>query len=292
MARAAAKRTPRPRTEHHGRQRRPGGGGGVEQTLFFQRIRRQAKWVFVFLAVVFAGSFVVFGVGSGSTGIGDLLRGNFGGIFGGGSSSGSPSIDKAQKAIAKNPKNAQAYRDLASAYEKQNDDEGAIGALERYVELKPKDVGAMRELAAEYDSRAQAEYSDYQAAQFDEQAAQPSNFGPAPNTPLGKALTSQPSPITEAVGTAANVRVNDARQRLQETLSAQEQLYAKIVKLDPADPQALLQYAQSAQSSLDVAAARAAYQKFLKLFPDDPSVPYAKQQLKTLAAAVSPPSGG
>src|SRR5207253_3560043 len=90
MARAAAKRTPRPRTEHHGRQRRP-GGGGVEQTLFFQRIRRQAKWVFVFLALVFAASFVVFGVGSGSTGIGDLLRGNFGGIFGSHSSSGSPS---------------------------------------------------------------------------------------------------------------------------------------------------------------------------------------------------------
>src|SRR5207249_10865264 len=105
MARAAAKRTPRPRPEHHGRERRPGGGAGVEQTLFFQLIRRQANWVFVFLALVFAGSFVVYGVGSGSTGIGDLLRGNLGGLFGGGgSSSGSPSIDKAQKEIQKNPK--------------------------------------------------------------------------------------------------------------------------------------------------------------------------------------------
>jgi hypothetical protein len=292
MARAAAKRTPRPKPEHHGRQRRPSGGAGVEQTLFFQRIRRQAKWVFVFLALVFAASFVVFGVGSGSTGIGDLLRGNFSGIFGGGSSSGSPSIDKAQKEIEKNPKNAKAYRDLASAYEKDNDANGAIGALESYLKLKPKDVGAMRELAAEYDLRAQAEYSAYQAAQFDQQAAQPSNFGPASNTPLGKAFASHPSPITDAVGQAANARVNDATQRLQTTLSTQEQLYAKIVKLDPTDPQLLLQYAQSAQSALDITAARAAYKKFLKLFPDDPSAPYAKQQLKTLAAAVSPPSGG
>src|SRR5919197_3555298 len=104
MARAAAKKRPRPRTEHHGRERRPSGGAGVEQTLFFQRIRRQAKWVFVFLAVVFAGSFVVFGVGSGSTGIGDLFRGDFGGIFGGGGSSGSPSVSKAQKEGQKNPK--------------------------------------------------------------------------------------------------------------------------------------------------------------------------------------------
>jgi Tfp pilus assembly protein PilF len=292
MARAAAKRTPRPRAEHHGRQRRPSGGAGVEQTLFFQRIRRQAKWVFVFLALVFAASFVVFGVGSGSTGIGDLLRGNFSGIFGGGSSSGSPSIDKAQKAIQKNPKNATAYKDLADAYIRDNDAEGAIGALESYLRLKPKDVAAMRELAAEYDLRAQAVYSEYQAAQFDEQAAQPSNFGPGPNTPLGKALGSTPSPISQAVSQAANARVNAARQALQQTLSTQEQLYAKIVKLDPADPQSLLQYAQSAQSAFDITAARAAYKKFLKLFPDDPSAAFAKQQLKTLAPAVSPPSGG
>src|SRR5919108_4798368 len=108
MARAAAKRSraprPKPKAEAQRRDRRPGGGGGYEQTLFFQRIRRQAKWVFVFLAFVFAGSFVVYGVGSGSTGIGDLLRGNFAGIFGGGGSSGTKSISKAQKEGQKNPK--------------------------------------------------------------------------------------------------------------------------------------------------------------------------------------------
>src|SRR5437763_10257664 len=126
MARAAAKRTPRPKADAHRRDRRRGGGGGAEQTLFFQRIRRQAKWVFVFLAFVFAGSFVIYGVGSGSTGIGDLLRGNFGGVFGGGDSSGVPSITKAQKEVAKNPKSAKAYRDLATAYEQKNQDLGAI----------------------------------------------------------------------------------------------------------------------------------------------------------------------
>ena len=54
--------------------------------MFFPRLRRQAKWVFVFLAFVFAAGFVFFGVGSGSTGLGDLLRGNFN-IFGNNSSS-------------------------------------------------------------------------------------------------------------------------------------------------------------------------------------------------------------
>src|SRR2546423_13452764 len=59
----------------------------IEQTMFFPRLRRQAKWVFLLLAVIFAGGFVFFGVGSGSTGLGDLLRGKFN-IFG--SNSGSP----------------------------------------------------------------------------------------------------------------------------------------------------------------------------------------------------------
>src|SRR2546421_8410855 len=49
----------------------------IEQTMFFPRLRRQAKWVLLLLAVIFAGGFVFFGVGSGSTGLRHPLRGNF-----------------------------------------------------------------------------------------------------------------------------------------------------------------------------------------------------------------------
>jgi len=302
MARgAAAKRTPHPHPEHHGRDRRPSGGGAAEQTLFFQRIRRQAKWVFVFLAIVFAGSFVVFGVGSGSSGIGDLLRGNFSGIFGGGSSSGSPSVDKAQKEIQKNPSNAQAYHDLALAYEQktgpngevdQADVTGAIGALESYIRLKPNDAGAMRELAAEYGNRAGAQYGDLQAIQYDVQSAQTSTFGPAPNTTIGKALASKADPIEQAVTAAASGRFSQAQTAYAATLRAIEETYRKIVKLDPTDGQSLIQYAQAAQQVQDIPTAITGYQKFLKLFPDDPSAAYAKQQLKALGGSVSGSSGG
>ena len=43
--------------------------------MFFTRLRRHAKWMFVFLALAFGVGFVVFNVGSGGggTGIGDLL---------------------------------------------------------------------------------------------------------------------------------------------------------------------------------------------------------------------------
>ena len=40
----------------------------IEDTMFFPRLRRHAKWMFVFLALVFGLGFVVFGVGAGGTG--------------------------------------------------------------------------------------------------------------------------------------------------------------------------------------------------------------------------------
>src|SRR5207237_3073028 len=84
MARAAAKRNQRAK-KAAGTERQPSGSRAnassarVEQTLFFNRLRRNEKWVFVFLALVFSISFVIAGVGSGSTGIGDLFNGNLGG---------------------------------------------------------------------------------------------------------------------------------------------------------------------------------------------------------------------
>src|SRR5919109_5233096 len=79
----------------------------IEDTMFFPKLRRHAKWMFVFLALVFAVGFVGFGVGAGGTGIGDILRG--------GTGSGAPSADDAQKRIDENPNDVQAFRDLATA---------------------------------------------------------------------------------------------------------------------------------------------------------------------------------
>src|SRR2546421_12246519 len=88
----------------------------IEQTMFFPRLRRQAKWVFVFLAFVFAAGFVFFGVGSGSTGIGDLLKGNFN-VFGNGNSGQSSAVKKALKNAQAHPKDTQAWNALATAYQ-------------------------------------------------------------------------------------------------------------------------------------------------------------------------------
>jgi hypothetical protein len=46
----------------------------IEDTMFFPRLRRHAKWMFVLLALVFGLGFVLFGVGAGGVGVGDIFR--------------------------------------------------------------------------------------------------------------------------------------------------------------------------------------------------------------------------
>src|SRR3989337_182626 len=78
----------------------------VEDTMFFPRLRRHAKWMFLFLAVAFGLGFVGFGVGAGGIGVGDVFRGT-------GGSSGVPSASDAPKRIDEHPKDAPPFRALA-----------------------------------------------------------------------------------------------------------------------------------------------------------------------------------
>lgn len=308
------------------RKKRQSGPKPIEQQLFFTRIRGQTRWVFMLLAVVFAISFVVAGVGSGSTGIADIFNGNaqFGrtlliilaavvGITGivlalyrmvafgvvlvlcgiglsvafaatHNKGSTTSAVTKAEKRIQKNPKDAAAYRDLARAFELKHDDISAISELEAYSQLRPKDVDALRELAGLYTTRAQKLSAAAQAAQQDAQSAQPTTFGPTQTSKLGKAIGASSNPITSAASQAANARFNAIYSTLTAALQSEENVYSRIVKLAPGDSASWLLYAQTATYAQDYKTAITAYNTFVKKFPTDPSVPYAKQQLKTLNA--------
>ena len=104
----------------------------IEDTMFFPRLRRHAKWMFVFLAVALGGGFVLFGVGAGGTGVGDILRG-------GGGSSGVPSVSNAQKKTEKNPKDVAAWRELSTALQTDGQTDQAIAAQKQVVVLAPKE---------------------------------------------------------------------------------------------------------------------------------------------------------
>jgi hypothetical protein len=120
--------------------------------MFFMRIRRHARWLFMFLAVLFALTFAFAGVGSGSTGVGDLM-GSIGSVFGG-SGGGSNPVHDAQKQVDKvrnDPvKLAAALRTLGKAQVAKADYADAATTYQRYLRLHPHDVQARQELAAVY----------------------------------------------------------------------------------------------------------------------------------------------
>ena len=248
--------------------------------MFFMRLRRSTKPMFIFLALVFALSFVFLGVGSGSSGIGDLLRGNFD-LFGGGSSS-STSVSAAQKRIDKNSNDAAAYHDLARAYQAKGDTAKAIEALNRYTQLRPKDTGALTELASTYLSQADAARQQAIAAQTALSSA--SLFTPYPTTgKLGTALGR--NPITDVSTTAAQTAFTTAYQKMQTAYSSAVGAYKRVAKRAPNDPTVQLQLASTAEAANDSRTAIAAYKRFLKLAPDDPSAPSVKQHIKALQSS-------
>ena len=247
--------------------------------MFFMRLRRSTKPMFIFLALVFALSFVFLGVGSGSSGIGDLLRGNFD-LFGGGSSS--TSVSGAQKRIDKNPNDAAAYRDLARAYQAKGDTAKAIEALSRYTSLRPKDTAALTELASTYLSQADAARQQAIAAQS--ALANASLFTPYPTT--GKFATALGrNPITDASTTTAQSAFTNAYQKMQSAYGAAVSVYKRVAKRTPNDPTVQLQLASTAENANDSKTAIAAYKRFLKLAPDDPSAPSVKQHIKALVSS-------
>jgi cytochrome c-type biogenesis protein CcmH/NrfG len=281
MARGAAKQRPRqPKAQPTPRAaRKP---PVAEQTMFFMRLRRSTKPVFIFLALVFALSFVFLGVGSGSSGIGDLLRGNFD-LFGSGSSS--TSVSGAQKRIKKNPRDAAAYRDLARAYQVKGDTAKAIDALNTYTRLRPKDTTALTELAGTYLSQADAARQQAIAAQSALTSA--SLFTPVPvGGKLGTAIGQ--NPITEASTSTAQTAFTTAYQKMQTAYSSAVGAYKRVAKRTPNDPTVQLQLASTAQSANDAKTAIAAYKRFLKLAPDDPSAPQVKQVIKQLESSLKP----
>jgi tetratricopeptide (TPR) repeat protein len=252
-----------------------------EDQLFLSRLRVHVKWVFVFLAVVFGLSFVLFGVGSGSTGITQAMQSLFNST-----SSGGSSLSSLQKKATNNQKDPTAWRNLATKLEQDQKTDRALTALEHYVRLRPKDQTALDELASLYTRRA----GDYNTIWSDVlgqlQIIAPGGlFLPKATSPFGKAFANQ-DPITDLVVARLNARASAASQKLGLLSARAESAYKRLVKVAPGNATYQFQYAEIAQSLSQTATAITAYKAFLKLAPNDALAPRARQELKVL----SPPA--
>lgn len=252
--------------------------------MFFPRMRRHAKWMFVLLALVFGLGFVLFGVGAGGVGVGELFRGD-------GTSSGAPSVGDARERIAENPRDAEAFRDLATALQLEGDTDDAVAALEEYTELRPTDTDALRELAGLYLSQSSAAQRRGQLAQVDAFSVTGGSVFGNP-LELGENGQTLEFPVVQAVESEANRVATEAYAEAQAASSRALDAYQRLAAAQPEDAGIQLELAQTAQSSGEVAIALEAYKKFLRLAPDDPSAELVREQVKQLESTTQAGSTG
>lgn len=286
MARAAvrakqqAKANAQPAKARARGRRRHAGGGNPNQQLFFVRLRRGQRWVYLLLALVFAVTFAGVGIGSGGGGLSQLYTGLFGG-------SGGNSVSKAQDEIKSNP--AKGYRDLATAYETNGNTAQAISALTSYLALKKKSASAWGELGNLQLSQGNTWVKQYSDAQQAAQQADPS----APFQPGGTLAT--------AVGT--NAAYSGASQQASTTASqfyqqattafaAAVKAYQQAAKLQPHNATAQEELATAAQSAGNIPVAVAALKKYLQLYPNSPLRSQVKSQIKQLQQSQPTVSSG
>jgi tetratricopeptide (TPR) repeat protein len=252
----------------------------IEQTMFFPRLRRQAKWVFLLLAVVFAGGFVFFGVGSGSTGLGDLLRGNFN-IFGSNNSSSanSSAVKAALKKTQAHPQDPNAWNDLATAYQTDGKLTQANAALEHVLKLKPNDIDALQRVAGFYETKAQNKETEARNLQAQAPLSLAGVLGVSSASQIGQALSNDPT--SQQLTQKAQAAFTEATTALQKDT----ELYKRIAKLQPDDVNTQFHYAQLADLTGDMAAAVKAYKQVVKLAPTDPTAQQARQRIAVLSPA-------
>ncbi len=239
--------------------------------MFFPRLRRHAKWMFLFLALAFGLGFTLFGVGAGGIGIGDAFRD---------ANSGVPSVSDAEQRVLDNPKDAEAFKDLATAHQAEGDVDDAIEAMVSYVALRPRDADGFRELAALYLQQSADAQERLQIYQYRSTYLAPGTIRDSIFVIGGSPL--EPDPITNAVSTEYEAQIAAASSEVQAASVQAVEQYKKLAKLQPSDPTVQLELAQAAESAGDVVTTIAAYQRFLKLAPNDPTAPEVKLRLKQL----------
>lgn len=251
--------------------------------MFFSRLRRRAKWMFLFLAIIFAGSFVFLGVGAGGSGIGDYIAD----IFGSGPSSGTPSVEEARSKVEENPNDLDARRELANALQADGEIAEAITQLERYTEGRPKDADALINLAALYGTRAEQQRIDLAEAQQGASGADFSQDITDPASPLSEQFS---GPITELELQESSTAVNELILEVTTTYSKQASTWEALTELQPEEPSNYLQLGQAHYLAGATPDAITAWKEFLELAPEDPNAPLIRRQVRALEQ--SAPAGG
>ena len=255
--------------------------------MFFPRLRRQAKWAFLLLAVMFAGGFVFFGVGAGGSGIGDYFADLLNRQP---TAQGDVSLEDARERAQESPKDAEAQLTLANAAQANGDTATAITALEAYLALRQRDADALQQVAGLYEIQASDAQERASNAELGSQAILFQQELQAGAGKLGTPLFS--APISNELQQGATEGSTAALTEMQEAYRKEAETYRKLTVLMPDDPTMFFELGRTSQLSGDVETAIGAYEQFLELAPDDTNASIIKEQLKLLKAQQGAGIGG
>ena len=253
--------------------------------MFFPRLRRQAKWAFALMILVFAGGFTVLGVGSGGLDLGSILQD----IGGRGGSSG-PSISKLTKKVDEHPRDAAARKQLAQAYETKGRVPEAISEYQQYTALRPKDSDALTRLARLQTGQAD-NYGQQARLAYDQQAlaSAGSTFGVPSDSKFGKALGTDP--ISSVVQSRTSTAFQQASSQYSSAVQAAIATYKKLTKAQPSFENYQL-LATTAQRYQDYPTAIKAFKEAARHTNDPTLKAQMRVALKKLQAAAGKGAGG
>jgi tetratricopeptide (TPR) repeat protein len=264
------------RTEGGRPKRTKPAAPAYEAEMFFPRLRRQAKWMFVFLALVFGLGYVIFNVGGTipGTGLGDILQSSGG--------SGRPSVGDAEEKVRENPSDPAAKLALADALTQNDRSDEAVPVLEQYLDQRPRNADVVSRLAGLYMGEGAKHQQNAAIAQAEVQAANPGSLF-APSDGLVAQLRTG-GEATKALSSDANQRLSQESQEAALAFQQARDLYKRQTELTPDDSSVQFSLASASEQAGDYDSAIQAYQRFIKLAPDDPLVPQIKQQIQLLQA--------
>jgi tetratricopeptide (TPR) repeat protein len=259
--------------------------------MFFPKLRKKAKWVFAFIAVVFGLGFLVAGVGTGfGSGVGDyiseLLNRTPGAETG-------PSVEAARERARENPKDPAALLAYSNALANDGNTREAISQLEAYLELKKNDPDALEQLATLYLTQATAAEERVQQAQI---AAAYAYFGNdlfAGDQQLNTAFGTG-GPISAYQQQAASSAYQRAALEMQVNYSKEAETWKTLSGLEKDNPDVFQQLARSSQAANQLQQAVTAWERFLELSPNNADADQVREIIKQLKQQIkaNPSLGG
>jgi cytochrome c-type biogenesis protein CcmH/NrfG len=254
--------------------------------MMHERLRKSAKWVYLFLAIVFAVSFVVAGVGTGGPALSDLIQQNNGGDQQNSATTTPNSVKEAQQATKDRPQDPKAWLALADAQRSAGNTVEAAKAADTAVKLAPADASVNQTVAEIYAARAA---EDQQKANVIFQRYQELSSASDIPSYVTPGSTNALDPFSKAAKNVSNAKLDVLLKQAEPFQTAAAAAFKKsadaltvVTKANPEDAAAWFQLGGVASSAGDTALAIKAYDQFLKLAPGDPIADQVRTQLLQL----------